>query len=277
LVQTIDLTADHRHDPAMLTADRSSVRGPAPLRAAGATVLAVSFLLLAGCEGGGGGDDAADGSTATPTRTVKVNDFGCLSPEQAKTGSVTFTRSENQEVEAFATGQGTTALILAHQADGDVCQWVPDAVELGKDGYRVIAVDSTGSEVDEISAAVAYARTRGAQKVLLMGASKGGTAVLTSAGSITPPVDAVVSLSAPAAYNGMDAAGTVPGLAMPLFYMAADGDTEFAASTRDLSKATKKAEENDLTIVAGANHGVSMLDDAGNFAKVKAFLKKHGG
>nr|WSX78064.1 alpha/beta hydrolase [Streptomyces sp. NBC_00899] len=254
----------------MLTADRSFGRTLAPLRAAGASALAVSLLLLAGCGGSSDGADAASAPSAS------VNDFGCLSPEQANAGYVTFPSSENQDVEAYAAGKGGTALILAHQADGDVCQWVPDADELAADGYQVIAVDSAGSEVAEITAAVTYARARGAHKVLLIGASKGGTAVLASAGSITPPVDAVVSLSAPADYSGMDAAGTVPNLAMPVFYMAAEGDTDFAASTRDLSKATTKAAENRLSIVDGPNHGVSMLDDAANFAKVKAFVRKYG-
>ena len=35
--------------------------------------------------------------------------------------------------------------------------------------------------------------------------------------------------------------------------------------------------ENDLTVVGGANHGVSMLDNPDSFTKVKAFLKKYGG
>lgn len=247
------------------------------LRAAGAALVAVSFLLLAGCGGGNGSGDggANGGGKPSAAAAADVEDFGCLSPEQANTGYVTFPSTEGQDVEAFATGTGDTALVLAHQADGDVCQWAPDAEELGKEGYRVVAVQSAGSEVAEITAAVTYARSKGAHKVLLMGASKGGTTVLTSAGTITPPVDAVVSLSAPADYNGMDAAGTVPGLTMPVFYMAAEGDTAFAASTKDLSKATTKAKENDLTIVGGANHGVSMLDNPDNFAKVKAFLKKY--
>ncbi|NUS17973.1 MAG: hypothetical protein HOY69_42350 [Streptomyces sp.] len=260
----------------MLTADRSSLRGPVPLRAVGASVVAAAFLMLAGC-GGGSGDDGGGGRRTSTPAAAEVDDFGCLSPEQAKSGYVTFPSSENQDVEAFQAGQGSTALVLAHQADGDVCQWVPDAVDLSHDGYRVIAVQSAGSEVAELTAAVTYARSKGAHKVLLVGASKGGTAVLTSAGTVTPPVDAVVSLSAPADYNGMDAAGTVPGLTMPVFYMAAEGDTDFATSTRALSEATKKAAENDLAIVGGASHGVSMLDDPADFAKVKAFLKKYGG
>ncbi|MDJ0340278.1 hypothetical protein QMK19_00880 [Streptomyces sp. H10-C2] len=59
--------------------------------------------------------------------------------------------------------------------------------------------------------------------------------------------------------------------------MAADGDTAFADSTKALSKASVKARENSLYIVAGVNHGVSMLDDAENWAKVTAFLKRYGG
>ena len=259
----------------MLTADRSPVRDPRRLRAAGASVLAASFLLLAGC--GGGDDGTADGDGAAASSAAEVENFGCLTPAEAKTGYLAFPSSEGQDVEAFATGEGGTALILAHQSDGTVCQWVPEARDLAEDGYRVIAVDSAGSDVAELTAAVAYARAHGAAKVLLVGASKGGTAVLTSAGSITPPVDAVVALSAPGIYTGMDALGAVPDLAMPVFYMASEGDTDFAASTKELSKASTRAAENVLHIVGGVNHGVSMLDDPDNLAMVKAFLKKYGG
>ena len=260
----------------MLTADRSFAR-PRPrtgaqVRAVAAAGVAVSFLLLAGC-GGGGGDAKA---TAAPAPSATADDFGCLSPEQAKAGSVTFPSSSGQDVEAFVTGSGHTALVLTHQADGDVCQWVPHAMELGKDGYRAIAVDSAGDDVAEVTAAVTYARSKGATKVLLVGASKGATAVLSAAGSITPPVDAVVSLSAPVSYGSMDAGSVVPKLAMPVFYMASDLDSQFADAARQLSKATKKAKENDLTIVDGPNHGVSMLNDEANYTKVKAFLKKYG-
>jgi alpha-beta hydrolase superfamily lysophospholipase len=245
------------------------------VRAVAASALAVSFLLLAGCGGGGGGTEAAPSPSATATATV--NDFGCLSPEQAKAGSKTFPGGDGMDVEGFLTGTGATALVLAHQADGDVCQWVPDAQDLAKDGYQVLAVNSSGSDVREVTAAVTYLRGKGAKKVLLVGASKGGTAVLSAAGEITPQVDGVVSLSAPSFYTGMDASMVVPDLTMPVLYMAAEGDSSFADSTKELSKLTKKASANELYIVGGANHGVSMLSDQQNYAKVKAFLKKYGG
>lgn len=257
----------------MFSADRSVVRIGSPVRALAASALAVSFLLLAGCGGGGGKDKAAP----SPNPTATVNDFGCLSPEQAKTGSVSFPGTDGQDVEGYLTGTGSTALVLAHQADGDVCQWVPHAQDLAADGYRVLAVNSAGSEVREITAAATYLRAKGVKKLLLVGASKGGTSVLSAAGAITPPVDAVVSLSAPSTYSGMDASMVVPNLTMPVFYMAAEFDSPFQDSTKELSKLTKKAKENDLTIVGGSNHGVSMLSDQANYAKVKAFLKKFGG
>jgi dienelactone hydrolase len=256
----------------MSTADGSSAYTPFRLRTLGATALAGSFLLLAGC--GGGGGKADDGATSP---AAEVQTFGCLTPEEAKTGYLAIHSPDGQDVEAFATGKGSTALILAHQADGTVCQWVPEARDLAEDGYRVVAVDSAGSDVEELTLAVGYARRHGATKVLLVGASKGGTAVLTAAGSITPKVDAVVSLSAPDAYGAMDAISTVPDLTMPIFYMASEGDTDFAASTKELSKASRKSAENVLHIVVGPNHGVSMLGDLDDLAMVKAFLKKYGG
>lgn len=256
----------------MLMSDRAFTGFRFRVRAAAAAGAAVSFLLLAGC-GGGGSDGKATAAVPPP---VTADDFGCLSPEQAKTGSVTFPGADGQDVEAFASGSGGTALVFAHQADGDVCQWVPRAMDLAKDGYRVVAVNSAGSEVAELTAAVKYARAKGATKVLLIGASKGGTAVLSAAGVISPKVDAVVSLSAPATYGGMDASSVVPNLTMPVFYMAADLDSSFADSTRRLSKATRKAEEDDLDIVDGSSHGVSMLSDETNYARFKAFVKKYG-
>lgn len=244
-----------------------------PPRAPAAAGIAASLLLLAGCGGGGAADARA---TSAASATATADGFGCLSPEQAKAHSVTFPSATGQDVEAFVTGTGSTALVLMHQAESDVCQWVPKGMDLAAQGYRVVAVDSAGSEVAEVRAAVAYARSKGAAKVLLVGASKGGTAVLSAAGAITPKVDAVVALSAPSVYTGMDASLVVPELTMPVLYMASENDSSFAASAKELSRATKKAPENDLYIVDGVNHGVSMLDSDENYAKVKGFLKKYG-
>ncbi|NEA57648.1 alpha/beta hydrolase [Streptomyces sp. SID13666] len=244
-------------------------------RAIAATALATAlplFLTACGDDGGSGGK-----ATAEPSPAATVKTFDCLTEAQAKAGSITFKDTGGNAVDGYLAGTGTAGIVLAHQSDGNVCQWVPKALELVKSGYRVLAIDSNGDEVPEVVAGAQLLRGKGATKLVLMGASKGGTSVLTAAAKVQPPADAVVSLSAPEQYGQMDAAAAVPGLTAPVFYMAADGDTAFADSTKALSKASVKAKENSLYIVTGIHHGVSMLDDAENWAKVTAFLKKYGG
>ncbi|MDF9814455.1 hypothetical protein [Streptomyces sp. SPB162] len=241
------------------------------LRAVSAVALATALpLFLTSCGDGGG-------ATAESSATAPVKTFDCLTEAQAKAGSITFKDTGGNAVDGYLAGAGTTGIVLAHQADGNVCQWVPKALELAGSGYRVLAIDSNGDEPPEVVAGAQLLRSKGAKKLVLMGASKGGTSVLAAAAKVAPAPDAVVSLSAPERYGQMDAAAAVPGLTAPILYMAADGDTAFADSTKALSKASVKAAENSLYIVTGANHGVSMLDDAGNWAKVTAFLKKYGG
>lgn len=228
-----------------------------------------AVLLLAGCGGGDGGGQAAD---ATPPE-----DFGCLTAAQAESGSTGYDDTDDNPVDAWFAGRGDAAVLLMHQADGDMCQWMPQADLLLKDGYRVLVVDSNGSEVPEVVGGVAFLRGKGVKHVLLMGASKGGTAVLEGAASVDPPVDAVVALSAPETYGTMDASAAVSRLTAPVLYMAAAGDTEFADSTKALSKATKKAAENRLEIVGGPQHGVGMLGYDPHWATVTAFLRKYAG
>ncbi|MCZ4118033.1 alpha/beta hydrolase family protein [Streptomyces sp. H39-S7] len=244
-------------------------------RAVTAVALATALpLLLAAC-----GDDGGSGgkATAEPSPTATVKAFDCLTAAQAKAGSITFKDTGGNAVDGFLAGTGATGIVLAHQSDGTVCQWVPKALELARSGFQVLAIDSNGDEAPEVVAGAQLLRGKGAKKLVLMGASKGGTSVLTAAAKVQPPADAVVSLSAPEQYGQMDAAAAVPGLTAPILYMAADGDAAFAESTKALSKASAKAKENSLLIVTGAHHGVSMLDDAENWAKVTAFLKKYGG
>ncbi|GAA1358580.1 alpha/beta hydrolase family protein [Streptomyces beijiangensis] len=254
----------------------ASVRLPALICAG--VLLAGASLTACGSGGGGGdGKDSAKSGASASAGASKAEDFGCLNAAEAKTGSVSFKSAESTDTGGFLTGSGTTGILLAHQADGDVCQWVVKARELGKSGYRVLAVNSTGSEVSELVGGAAYLRTKGVTKLLLMGASKGGTAVIEAATVLKPKPDAVVSLSGPAVYGDMDASAAAPKLTTPVLYMAGEYDSEFARAAQELHKASTKAPENKLSYVKGTSqHGVSLLDDPANWATVQAFLKKYG-
>ncbi|MCT9092664.1 hypothetical protein N4G70_27910 [Streptomyces sp. ASQP_92] len=259
-------------------------RTPAPLVSLCATVLLVG-VTLAGC--GGGKNDVAGKSPgartaagATPSASpgpAKGDDFGCLSPEQASTGSIVFKSAKGAPTGGFLTGSGTTGIVLAHQSDGNVCQWKDKAAELGKAGFRVLAVNSTtGDEEAEIEGAAATLRAGGAWKLLLMGASKGATATVAAGAHMPLKPDAVVSLSAPEQYGFMDALDAAGKLTAPVLYAAGDQDGTFTRAARELSAASVKAPEHRLVTVQGsAAHGVALLADPDTWKTVLAFLKKY--
>jgi hypothetical protein len=243
------------------------------MRAAVALV-STGMLALVACGGDGDGGKAAGPST-TPEAEATANDFGCLSGKQLKK-SITFKDSEGADVDGYETGTGTTGVVLSHQSDNNICSWVVGAEELASDGYRVIAVDSNGSEVEEIQGAAERLRGEGAGKIVLMGASKGGTASLVAAAEVRPAVSAVVSVSGPGLYQNMDATAAVPKLTMPVYFIAANGDGEFAADAKELAKLAKKSPGKKLELVDGAAHGNDLLNQQPSvWDEVKVFIAKY--
>lgn len=246
-------------------------------------VPAVSVLVCAGAlalgacggqdDGGRPHDRAGGGASAEASPTA--DDFGCLTGAQTAK-SVTFPSAQGAEVSGYEAGTGTTGLVLSHQSDNNVCSWITRADELARSGYRVLAVDSDGSEVAEIQGAVRRLRGEGVRKVMLMGASKGGTASLVAAASVRPPVAAVVFLSGPGVYNGMDATAAVPHLSVPVLLVAAQGDDRFASDARELDKLARRSTDEKLEIVPGTAHGNQIVEAQPSvWDEVKAFLARH--
>ncbi|MFE4329478.1 alpha/beta hydrolase family protein [Streptomyces sp. NPDC056831] len=264
----------------------AALRAPPVLRVPG--ILSAAVLLaavsLTGCGGGDGdGGTGADGRGGwSSTEAAVPDDFGCLTSEEAQAASLTFKSADGSGTGACvpggASGGGTGAgIVLAHQSDGTACHWKDKADELHRAGYRVLAVSSVGQEVSEIVGAAGYLRGKGAKKLLLMGASREGTAVLTAAPAMWPQPDAVIALSAPTVYSAMNALDAVPKLTAPVLCMAAEYDESFGEDAKTLNKASTKASEHKLVYVRGAGeHGVALLDSVKNWATVQAFFKKHG-
>ncbi|MGW2589212.1 alpha/beta hydrolase family protein [Streptomyces sp. NPDC001515] len=249
----------------------------AVLRVSGLLCTAAALLVtasLAGCSGGGG-DAEDDGGGAA---AEKPDDFGCLTAAEAKRSSITFTIDDGSETGTYAPKGGSGAgIVLAHQSDGTACQWKDKADELSKAGYRVLAVNSNGQEVAEVVGAAGYLRDKGAKKLLLMGASKGGTAVLAAAPRLTPQPDAVVALSAPTRYQTMNALKAVPELTAPVLYMAAERDGDFADGDKEMNRKSAKSPEHRFVLVRGESlHGVALLDDAKRWDTVRTFLATYG-
>jgi alpha-beta hydrolase superfamily lysophospholipase len=165
------------------------------------------------------------------------------------------------------------AVVLAHQSNGSLCEWLPTARWLAGRGIWVFAFDFRGHGSSkgrvqygrlgtDYAAAVKTVRSLGAKKVVLAGASLGGIAALIAGASVTPPVDGVAALSAPAVIAGrVDARPFVPRLAVPVLYVAAREDRyppyDFAADAQRLYDATPGTAKR-VELVAGSAHGVAL-------------------
>jgi pimeloyl-ACP methyl ester carboxylesterase len=178
------------------------------------------------------------------------------------------------------------AVVLAHQSNGSLCEWLPEARRLAARGIWVFAFDFRGHGFSkgrvqygrlaiDYAAAVRAARALGARNVVLAGASLGGIAAVVAGASIRPAVAGIVAVSAPAAIAGrIDAGPFAPRLRVPALYVAALEDRnepyDFAADAQRLHDATGSTTKR-LELVAGTDHGVRLVERS---AGVRALLER---
>jgi pimeloyl-ACP methyl ester carboxylesterase len=262
-------------------------------------LLAVLVTLAGACAGGRtsgsarqpAGSPASASAPASPTGVASSGPVpaGARCAGQAAGGvQVRFPDGRGPVLAGLLLGTGRTGVVLAHQARGDVCQWLSYGLELAGRGYRVLVFDFAGAgasggapggvpvEVD-VMAAVGYLRQQNVARVVLIGASMGANACLVAATRITPAVAGVVSLSAPAFYQGTDARSAVRGLAVPVLYVAGAREQGFGEDARTLYATTPAATARTILLPDTADHGVDLIRGGGAAvpavrAAVDAFL-----
>src|SRR5919198_5132382 len=258
---------------------------------AGATAMA---LLAASCAGTSG-SSASGGAATTSSAQAPVVTTQAPKPLQqpgARCGAprtkatlVRFQAADGTSLDGVMVGSGTTGVVLAHEYLADLCGAWPFADYLAKRGLRAFAVDlrcfglsscpqgdAKGRVVDDVVAAVAEFRRRGATKVALVGASMGGSAVLIAGTRVHPPVDAVVELSGqadPTSQLGgipLNAGAAVAQLAVPTMFMVANNDAYTTVEeTRAMHQAAKAGDKR-LEVLSGefdGRHGWGLLTDVG--------------
>jgi pimeloyl-ACP methyl ester carboxylesterase len=205
-------------------------------------------------------------------------------------GELWFFAADGTKLVGHRFGKGTTAVILAHQSLGGLCDWLPYARRLASRGYFVFPVDFRGygfSQVRTGAAATRFAadlaaatkalRKLGKKKVFLVGASMGGIASLVAGANVTPVVDGVVSISSPARFRGMDALKTAPLLQVPVLYLAAEGDDnagfDFSQDAEAMYSATASADKR-LEVLPGNLHGIALMAGSARAKElVESFLR----
>lgn len=207
-------------------------------RAAAASILAI---LLAACAGG---------------------------EEPPRGRTFRFNTEDGIELTGEIRGSGGAGIVLAHAFPADRGSWAEFAEYLEGKGYLTLTFDFRGygdsaGERDipeiwrDVLAAVSALRERGADRIILVGASMGGTASLIAASRTE--VNGVVTLSAPTTFMGLSAPPEVlAAIDEPKLFVAAEGDESAPQSAQalyELSSGSKRVE-----IVTGESHGTELVE-----------------
>ncbi|GIF74757.1 alpha/beta hydrolase [Asanoa siamensis] len=239
------------------------------------------LLLLAGCDAGGG-------VAVAPSSTGPVPGASCPGmAEGVGAKPVRFGVDGATNLAGLIGGSGSVGVVLAHQAEADLCQWILGFNELIGKGYRVLAFDfhghgassssEAGFETDVVAAAAAL-RTAGATSIVLVGASMGGTFSIAATPAITPPVSGVVSVSGPLAYGGVSAEQAASKVRVPALYLAQQDDGLFGDAALTFEAASTASPDAQALVTPGTIHGVPLITEGGD-AKLRqaffAFLEKH--
>jgi pimeloyl-ACP methyl ester carboxylesterase len=227
----------------------------------------VAAALVVALPGAGTAGSAWDGCTRRP-------------------GDLRFRAADGTRLVGHRFGHGRTAIVLAHQSRGDLCQWLTYGRRLARLGYEAFAFDFRNygqSQVRsyrpgqaqgvDVAAAVRLVRKLGARKVFLVGASLGGSGVLAGGAIVRPQVDGVVSVSGAADLS--HAIELVPRLRAPVLFVVGRDDTAFASDAQRLYQATGSSDKT-LEILPRGEHGTQLVGSSPAARRlIEGFIRSH--
>jgi pimeloyl-ACP methyl ester carboxylesterase len=197
---------------------------------------------------------------------------GGASDEQQSAGGVRerdvrFETSEGLTLTGRLFGRGKVGVTLAHMFPADATSWYPYARRLARAGYMSVAFNFRGYATsegdkavtkapDDVETAMRFLRRAGARDVVFIGASMGATASIMAAETLDAL--AVVSVSAPLRFMGLDAPAVAGRVQRPVLLLAARGDGPAFTAVQELERGVPNPE---TKIYEGDAHGTNLLAD----------------
>lgn len=233
-----------------------------------------ALLLLSACAASTSTSTATPSETPTPTVVPSPTATVVVPSHMVK-----FTTSDGMKLDGTIYGRGRTALIFSNQTDTAQRDWAPFAQLAASNGYLALVYDyrgrgdSQGSFIidkldTDVRAAIAFVHSQGARQVALIGASIGGAA--TARAAAAEHVNAVVLLSAPADFTGLEADDTViEHLGAPTLFLNSIGDNYSAAIQHMYDVA---AQPKQIKLYPGVDHGVELVYDDKYGAEVQQLI-----
>ncbi len=181
--------------------------------------------------------------------------------------TVRFATADGISLAGTVFGDGPAGVVLAHMFPTDQTSWHPYARQLAAEGYRALAFDFRGygrsggarriDEIDlDVRAAAAYLRSQGARRIVLVGASMGGTAAIKAAAQRVG--EALVVVSGPMRFRGLNVSpADLAGLAIPSLWITSAGDS-VTPDMRAMFAAAGGTKT--LHVYSGSAHGTDIFD-----------------
>jgi pimeloyl-ACP methyl ester carboxylesterase len=189
--------------------------------------------------------------------------------------AVSFRSSDGVRLSGRLFWGGSVGVVLSHMLPADQTSWWDFAGELADQGYTALTYDfrgycpggdagCSGGSKDisaiwkDVLGAVDAVRSAGATRVVLIGASMGGTASLVAASKPGVDVQAVVTLSAPTSIEGLVASpDTLATVTAAKLFIASTGDAQAADAAQQLYDSAPQPKRVD--IVTSNDHGTDLL------------------
>lgn len=215
----------------------------------------------------------------------------------AASTAVTFRSPDGVKLAGRVFGDGQVGVVLAHMFPADQTSWWAFARALAPKGFTVLTFDFRGycpggvagcseGERDiaamwqDVIGAVDFLVARGLVRVMLVGASMGGTASLVAAAQPGVRVVAIAALSAPQSFEGLTAdRGVLGNVSAAKLFVAGNSDPTGAAAAAqamyDESPPPKQVE-----IFTSSDHGTDLLtgNQSGRVQTlILTYLEQHSG
>ncbi len=224
-------------------------------------------VLAAAC--GGSFDSNAFAPPLTPESAVTSSsgpESEVGAPTRLDGVAVRFHTADDEELVGTLFGTGTRGIVLAHMRGRDETTWFDFARTASGEGYALLTFSFRGyggssggrdSNLDlDLMAAINLLESTGVTQTVVMGASMGATATINVASRLS--LAAVVSLSAPGEFIGLDALDIAAQVAEPLLLVVAENDQPYADAALAMAELAPAGQ---LRVFDGNSHGTNLFAD----------------
>ena len=194
----------------------------------------------------------------------------------AASTAVSFRSPDGVKLAGRVFGDGQVGVVLAHMFPADQTSWWAFARVLAQNGFTVLTFDFRGycpggvarcsegqrdvaAMWQDVLGAVDFMMARGLVRVMLVGASMGGTASLIAAAQPGVPVVAIVALSAPQSFEGLTADRAVLGNVTAAKLFVAGNSDPTGAATAAQAMYEESPPPKQVEIFTSSDHGTDLL------------------